>query len=138
MESQITKIEHDIEGIKNIVKKIRESNGRTERRLDMIEEFGDTMQQDLYLAIDMVRILTEKLAPKEENGITTANATTMTKYNSPPATPTTNPNIVAANELAAAAANAKAKRQQYHRDNSETTRNTIDSDRDGDTTRSRK
>lgn len=108
MENQITNIERDIEGIKNIVKKIRDSNGRTEGRLDMIEDFGDTMQQELYLTMDMVRVMIEKLAPKEDDGTKTRN--------DPPSFSPPNPNIAATKE-AAATANARAKRQQYHREN---------------------
>ena len=93
MENQITNMENDIDAIKNLVKKIRESNGRTEERLDVIEEFSDTMQQDLYLAMDMVRGLIEAVVPKED-----ISTDIMTP---------TNPNI-------AAAANARAIRQQYH------------------------
>lgn len=62
MEVQVTNIENDLDSVKNIVKKIRESNGLTERRLDKIEDFADTMQQDLYLAMDMVRSLTDVLS----------------------------------------------------------------------------
>jgi peptidoglycan hydrolase CwlO-like protein len=62
MEAQVTNIENDVDALKNIVKKIRESNGLTEKRLDKIEDFADTMQQDLYLTMDMVRSLTDVLS----------------------------------------------------------------------------
>ena len=103
MEQQITNIENDIEAIKNVVKKIRESNGRTEERLNTIEDFADTMQQDLYLAMDMVRTLSDAIVPKDHP-----------QYLIP-----TNPNIAAAKE-AAAAAKARSIRQQYHSKNHST------------------
>jgi hypothetical protein len=62
MEEQVTNIENDLDSIKNIVKKIRESNGNSEKRLDKIENFADTMQQDLYLTMDMMRSLTDVLS----------------------------------------------------------------------------
>ena len=103
MEQQITNIENDIEAIKNVVKKIRESNGRTEERLNTIEDFADTMQQDLYLAMDMVRTLSDAIVPKDHP-----------QYLIP-----TNQNIAAAKE-AAAAAKARSIRQQYHSKNHST------------------
>lgn len=62
MEEQVTNIENDLDSVKNIVKRIRESNGNTEKRLDKIETFADTMQQDLYLTMDMMRSLTDVLS----------------------------------------------------------------------------
>jgi hypothetical protein len=67
MEVQITNIENDMDGIKNVVKKIRESNGTAEKRLNKIEDYADTMQQDLYLTMDMVRCLTEALSEQKKN-----------------------------------------------------------------------
>ncbi len=54
-------------GIKQTVKKIRESNGRTENRMDSIEQLADTMQADLHASMDLVRALTETLGTKSEN-----------------------------------------------------------------------
>jgi hypothetical protein len=61
MEVQLKNIEKDVETMKHVVKKIRESNGTTESRLDSIEQYADTMQADLYLTMDMVRCLTDTL-----------------------------------------------------------------------------
>ena len=67
VEQQITNMEYDIIGIKQTVKKIRESNGRTENRMDSIEQLADTMQADLHASMALVRALNETLGTKREN-----------------------------------------------------------------------
>ena len=80
LEEQMTKIENDVDGMKNIIKKIRQSNGTTEQRLDQIELLSNTIQKELYLTIDMIKCISESESSSNRTTTSTID-TTITNNN---------------------------------------------------------